>query len=118
MRLELIADRTTRELVEAAMGMRQQAASMEKEAEELKRGANELLLPLFAAIGDEKVEWEGVGTISKVKGAVRGTLDKNKLKDRLLARQVPVDVIVDSFEEATSYKESADTVMFKAEKVR
>lgn len=118
MRLELINDRTTRELVEAAMGMRQQAASMEKEAEELKRGANELLLPLFEAIGEEKVEWEGVGTISKVTGALRGMLDKDKLKEQLLARQVPVNVIVECFEEATTYKQSGDTVMFKVEKVR
>jgi hypothetical protein len=118
MRLELIEDRTTRELVEAAMGMRQQAASMEKEAEELKRGANELLLPLFATIGAEMVEWEGVGTISRVKGAVRGTLDKTELKNQLLLKQMPAHVIAECFEQATTYKELADTVMFKTEKVR
>ncbi len=114
--IDMIENEAVREAVENAMQMRRAAANLEKEAETLKKQANELILPLFDVVGEDKVEWEGVGSISLVV-ATRTTVNNDLLKENLVAKGVAINVIVDSFNAASKTTESV-SVRFTAEKVK
>ncbi len=114
--IDQIDDGALFECFKSAMEMRQSAAKLEKEAEALKKVANDLLLPLFDILGEEKVEWEGVGSVSRVV-QTRTTVNNDLLKENLVAKGVAINVIVASFSAASKTTEST-SVRFMAEKVR
>ncbi|MFA5186633.1 MAG: hypothetical protein WC551_09175 [Patescibacteria group bacterium] len=116
MTIDQIEDDAIRGLVEDAMRLRLTAANMEKEAEGLKRQANDTLLALFDTFGDDKVEWEGVGSVSRVT-ATRTTVNNDLLKENLVAKGVSVNVVISCFDAASKTTEST-SVRFTAEKVK
>jgi hypothetical protein len=114
--LEQIENGAVREAFASAMGMRASAAALEKEAEQLKKDANALLEPLFELVGEDKVENEGVGTVSRVL-TTRETLDKDLAKENLAAAGVDTGVISVAFSKATKVTESV-SVRFTPVKVK
>jgi len=105
MNIELIQDASLREMLESAMNQRKRVACVEEQAKKDKMEANEIITAVLGILGEDKVEWEGVGVVNKV---VRNTyiLDKDKLKDILVQRGVPVGVVSASFLDAETMKES------------
>jgi hypothetical protein len=114
--IDEIADESIRGMMEEAMNMRKTAAELEKEAEGLKKQANENMMTLFNILGDDKIEWEGVGSVSRVT-ATRTTVNNDLLKENLVARGVLVSVITVCFDAASKTTEST-SVRFMAERVR
>jgi hypothetical protein len=114
--IDQIEDADIRGMVEEAMELRKTASYMEKEAAELKKRANESLVALFDILAEDKVEWEGVGSVSRVV-ATRITVNHDLLKENLVAKGVSVNVVVACFDLASKTTEST-SVRFTAEKVR
>ena len=116
MLIDEIADDAVRGMVEENMLLRKTALGLEQVAEAIKKMANGNLIALFDLIGDDKVECEGVGSVSRVT-ATRTSVNHDLLKENLVANGVAVNVIVASFDAASKTTEST-SVRFTAEKVR
>lgn len=115
--LEEITNEEIRFAVAVAMEERNEAARMEKEAEALKKSANEALLPLLEAVTEPKVSMPGVGTVS-VTVSSRAQFDKDYAKEQLVLRGCPADVVAGVFTEATTYSPETKSVRFTPEKVK
>jgi len=105
--------RVRKELEEAII-KRARAKDLETEAKELSDQAKETILPILTAYD---LKGYAIPNVGKVSSRVRAgsSINEQKLKEALLTRGVPVDVVVESVEAARKMWET-EYVEFKAEK--
>ena len=80
--------------------MRIHAKMLEKEAESLKKQADEVILPILMALDVKGYEHEKLGKVSRRVTGPR--LNANKAKENLVMAGVRAETVADAFETATT----------------
>lgn len=94
-----------------ATAKRVEANLLKEQAKALEGEANDLFLTFVTATGCDKVEFD-IGTYRMTQTGGKSSLDKDKLKDKLLKAGVSSDVVEQAFKSATKVTKKSYTPVF------